>query len=177
MAKQQAAKGPSQRMLRVAEEVRHALSAIFARGEIRDDDLFDTRITVTEVRASPDLQHMTCFVSALGRRVKKEEMEALQRVQPFLRSQLAKAVRLRFAPQLHFQQDEALEYAMKMDKVMRRPEVAQDLLPRAAKPGLAVDPAAVTTAADSDDADDGPDADEPDAAPLVGNAKPDSDEA
>jgi ribosome-binding factor A len=125
-------------MLRVAEEVRHALSSVFTRGEIRDEDLLDIRITVTEVRASPDLNHMTCFVSALGRRLSKEEMDGLKRIQPFLRSQLAKSVRLRFAPQLHFQQDEALEYAMKIDQVMRRPEVAQDLPPRPEKPGLSI---------------------------------------
>ncbi|MFC7553159.1 hypothetical protein ACFQU7_14300 [Pseudoroseomonas wenyumeiae] len=53
MAKQPAGSGPSQRMLRVAEEVRHALSAVFTRGEIHDEALYDTRITVTEVRSSP----------------------------------------------------------------------------------------------------------------------------
>ncbi|MBC9209153.1 30S ribosome-binding factor RbfA [Roseomonas aerophila] len=136
MAKQPAGSGPTQRMLRVAEEVRHALSAVFTRGEMRDEDLLDTRVTVTEVRASPDLQHMTCFVSGLGRRLSKEEMDGLRRIQPWLRKQVASAVRLRHAPELHFQHDEALEYAAKIDTVMRRPEVLQDLQGRPAKPGL-----------------------------------------
>lgn len=127
MAKKPADTGPSQRMLRVAEEVRHALSAVLARGEIRDAELHDTRITITEVRASPDLKHMTCFVSALGRAVTPAELKALGRVQPYLRTQLARAVRLKFAPQLHFQPDTALDYAMQIDAVMRRPEVARDL--------------------------------------------------
>ncbi len=136
MAKQPAGSGPSQRMLRVAEEVRHALSAVFTRGEIHDEALFDTRITVTEVRASPDLKHMTCFVSALGRKPTAEELAGLRRIQPWLRKQVARAVRLKFAPELHFQPDEALEYAAKIDTVMRRPEVQRDLQPGAAKPGL-----------------------------------------
>lgn len=123
---------PSQRMLRVAEEVRHALSAVFLRGELHDPDLDGRHITVTEVRASPDLKHMTCFVAALGRAVTPEELKALKRVQPFLRTQVARAVRLKFAPEMHFQPDTALDYAMKIDAVMRRPEVQQDLQPRPA---------------------------------------------
>ncbi|MFC3125183.1 30S ribosome-binding factor RbfA [Pseudoroseomonas globiformis] len=128
MAKKSANPGaPSQRMLRVAEEVRHALSAVFMRGELHDPDLDGRHITVTEVRASPDLKHMTCFVAALGRAVTPEELKALKRVQPYLRTQVARAVRLKFAPEMHFQSDTALDYAMKIDAVMRRPEVQQDL--------------------------------------------------
>jgi ribosome-binding factor A len=122
--------GPSQRQLRVAEEVRHALSALFARGEFRDPDLASAHVTVTEVRASPDLKHMTAFVSGLGHDLPAEQMRALKRAAPFLRTQVAKAVRLKYAPELHFQPDTALDYAMRIDAVMRRPEVARDLAAR-----------------------------------------------
>jgi ribosome-binding factor A len=136
--KQHAAKGgdmmgPSQRQLRVAEEVRHALSAVFAREEFRDPDLHDLHVTVTEVRASPDLKHMTAFVSGLGRDLTKEQFAGLRRVSPFLKRQVAQAVRLKFAPDLHFQPDTALDYAMKIDAVLKRPEVQRDLAPRAAE--------------------------------------------
>lgn len=122
--------GPSQRMLRVAEEIRHTLAAVFAREEFRDPDLHDLRVTVTEVRASPDLKHVTAFVSALGKDLTKEQMAALRRVSPFLRRQVAKVVRLKYAPDLHFQPDTALEYAAHINEVMHRPEVARDLAPR-----------------------------------------------
>ncbi len=121
--------GPSQRQLRVAEEVRHALSAVLARGEFRDPELIRARITVTEIRASPDLKHMTAFVSGLGRDVPEAQFAALRRAAPWLRTQVAKAVRLRFAPGLHFQPDTALDYAMHIDRVMKQPEVARDLKP------------------------------------------------
>jgi len=124
---------PSQRMLRVAEEVRHALSAVFMREEFHDPALIKLHVTVTEVRASPDLKHMTAFVSGLGRDLTKEQFAGLRRVSPFLRAQVAKSVQLRAAPDLHFQPDTALDYAMHISKVMQRPEVAQDLLP-ATKP-------------------------------------------
>ena len=126
----QRAEGPSQRQLRVAEEVRHALSAVFMREEFRDPDLYGLHVTVTEVRASPDLRHMTAFVSALGKDLTKDQMKALKRVSPFLRSQVSRAVRLKFAPDLHFQPDTALEYAMHINEVMHRPEVARDLAPK-----------------------------------------------
>lgn len=122
--------GPSQRQLRVAEEVRHALAAVFAREEFRDPDLHGVHVTVTEVRASPDLKHMTAFVSALGRDLTDAELAALKRVSPFLRREVAHAVRVKFAPDLHFQPDTALGYAMHINEVMHRPEVARDLVPR-----------------------------------------------
>ena len=122
--------GPSQRQLRVAEEVRHALSAVFSREEFRDPDLQGLHVTVTEVRASPDLKHMTAFVSGLGRELPGPVFAALKRAAPFLRAQVARAVRLKFAPELHFQPDTALDYAMRIDAVLRRPEVARDLGPR-----------------------------------------------
>lgn len=125
-----AAEGPSQRQLRVAEEVRHALSAVFVREEFRDPDLAGVHVTVTEVRASPDLKHMTAFVSALGKDLTKEQLAALKRVSPFLRREVAHAVRLKFAPDLHFQPDTALGYAMHIDEVMRRPEVQRDIAPK-----------------------------------------------
>ncbi|MBP0446390.1 30S ribosome-binding factor RbfA [Roseomonas sp. SSH11] len=125
-----ATQAPSQRMLRVAEEVRHALSAVLARGDVRDPDLADSRVTVTEVRASPDLKHMTVFVSRLGQTADKALLDLLRRNQPDLRRQVARAVRLKFAPELHFQADTALDHAMHIDALMRRPEVARDLGPR-----------------------------------------------
>jgi ribosome-binding factor A len=121
---------PSQRQLRVAEEVRHALSALFTRAEFRDPELAAAHVTVTEVRASPDLKHMTAFVSGLGHELPAAQMVALKRAAPFLRTQVAKAVRLKYAPELHFQHDTALDYAMRIDAALRRPEVARDLAAR-----------------------------------------------
>lgn len=123
----QAARAPSQRQRRVAEEIRHALAALFERRDFRDPELANAHVTVTEVRASPDLKHMTAFVSGLGRDLPPAQMAALKRAAPFLRGQVAKAVRLKYAPDLHFQTDTALDYAMQIDRAMRQPEVARDL--------------------------------------------------
>ena len=136
-----AGEGPTQRQLRVAEEVRHALSAVLARADFRDPDLAGVRVTVTEVRASPDLKHMTAFVSGLGKQLPEPQFKALKRAAPFLRGQVAKAVRLRSAPDLHFQQDTALDYAMQIARALNQPEVARDLTKPAVAPADANDPA------------------------------------
>ncbi len=118
---------PSQRQLRVAEEIRHILAAAFARREFHDPELADANVTVTEVRTSPDLKHATVFVSRLGRSDVDALLPALKRAAPFLRRAVAKGVRLKFAPDLHYQPDHALYHAMKIDALMHRPEVARDL--------------------------------------------------
>ncbi|GBQ30055.1 30S ribosome-binding factor RbfA [Gluconacetobacter azotocaptans] len=122
-----AASGPSQRQLRVAEEVRRVLADLFARTEFRDPDLSDARITVTEVRISPDLKHATAFVARLGRSDVESLLPALKRAAPFLRSRLSSGVRLRQVPEIHFQPDTALDYAMEVDALLKQPDVARDL--------------------------------------------------
>ncbi|NHN89675.1 30S ribosome-binding factor RbfA [Acetobacter conturbans] len=122
-----AASGPSQRQLRVGEEVRRVLAEVFARTEFRDPDLAGVMITVTEVRISPDLKHATAFVSDLGKGDIEALLPGLKRVSPFLRTQLAHTLRLRIAPELHFQPDTALDYAMEVDTLLRQPEVLRDL--------------------------------------------------
>jgi ribosome-binding factor A len=119
--------GPSQRQLRVAEEIRHVLAGVFARQELRDPELADAVITVTEVRIGPDLKRATAFVARLGRSDVDALLPALKRAAPFLRGQVAHALRLRFAPDLSFQPDTALEYATKIDRLLHAPEVARDL--------------------------------------------------
>ena len=126
-SKDTGANAPSQRQLRVAEEIRHVLAGVFSRGEIRDPALADVLITVTEVRVSPDLKHATAFVTRLGRSDVAEKLPALRHAAPFLRRQLAHALRLRYAPQVSFQADTSIDYAMHINEVMHKPEVLRDL--------------------------------------------------
>ncbi|ABI63289.1 30S ribosome-binding factor RbfA [Granulibacter bethesdensis] len=118
---------PSQRQLRVAEEIRHVLAGVFARQEFRDPELATTTFTINEVRISPDLKHATVFISRLGSSEIEPLLPNLKRVATYLRGEVAKVMRLRYAPELHFQPDSALEYAMHVDSLLRRPEVKRDL--------------------------------------------------
>jgi len=118
---------PSQRQLRVGEEIRHLLADIFTRDVIRDHELSGVVITVTEVRVSPDLRKATAFVTRLGRSDVDKLLPALKRVSPFLRSQLARSLRLRVAPDITFMADTSIDYAMEVSTLLHRPEVVRDL--------------------------------------------------
>ena len=65
--------------------------------------------------------------SRLGRSDADALVPALVRATPYLRGQVAKAVKLRIAPDLTFTPDLALDYAMKIETLMHRPEIARDL--------------------------------------------------
>jgi ribosome-binding factor A len=121
-------KPPSQRQLRVGEEIRHVLAGVFMRGEIRDPDLADVAITVTEVRIGPDLRRATAFVTRLGRSDVAAKLPALRRAAPFLRGHVARALKLRVAPELGFEADTSIDYAMYVDTLLRAPDVARDLV-------------------------------------------------
>lgn len=125
-----AGKPPSQRQLRVGEELRHALADLFRRGDFHDPELADLNITVTEVRISPDLRNATAFVTPLGGGHAGEALVVLRRAAPFLRSQIARSVNLRYAPTLSFEADTSFDYASHIDSILHRPEVARDLTDR-----------------------------------------------
>jgi ribosome-binding factor A len=120
-------KSPSQRQLRVGEEIRHALALIFERGDFRDPDLASAHVTVTEVRASPDLKHVTVFVTPLGGGDAAPLLAALRRAAPFLRGQVAKVVRIKYAPDLVFRADTTVDAAARIEALFHSPEVQRDL--------------------------------------------------
>lgn len=118
---------PTQRQLRVAEEIRHVLAVVFTRREFHDPELAAADITVSEVRIGPDLKHATAFISRLGRTDVEALLPALRRATPWLRAQMAKELTLRATPNLSFQPDHALDYATKINELMQQPAVARDL--------------------------------------------------
>jgi ribosome-binding factor A len=125
-AELRAGKAPSQRQLRVGEELRHALAEILRRADFRDPELLDLNVTVSEVRISPDLKNATAFVMPLGGG-HPEQVKALNRVSAYLRSQVAKAMRLQHVPRLSFQVDVSFDYAQRIDQLLHRPDVQRDL--------------------------------------------------
>lgn len=119
----------SQRQLRVGEELRHVLAQVLSRGELRDPDLVGRTITVTEVRISPDLKNATAFIVPLGGEHKAEVLKALKRCSAFLRGAIGHEVRLRVVPRLSFELDISFDHAQKIEEILHRPEVLQDIRP------------------------------------------------
>jgi len=118
----------SQRQLRVGELVRHALSAILARGGTYDPDIDRQPITVPEVRMSPDLKIATVFVMPLGGENRDRIVKALARNAKPLRAGLAREIRqLKFMPELRFRLDTRFDDDDWMRSVLKEPTIAKDI--------------------------------------------------
>jgi ribosome-binding factor A len=122
------ARAPSQRQLRIGEEIRHAIAHVLERGVIHDADLAGIAITVTEVRVSPDLKNATAYVVPLGGFGDMSQIvDALNRISSFLRHRVVQDVKLRSAPSLSFLADTTFDEAEHINDLLHLPEVARDL--------------------------------------------------
>jgi len=118
---------PSQRMLRVAELIRHAMAQLLSRGEINDPDLAGLVVTVPSVKMSPDLKLATIYVMPLGGQAQDAIVAVLDRHKKFLRGEIAHQINLKFAPDIRFKVDESFVNSARIDALLNTPKVAQDL--------------------------------------------------
>ena len=112
-------KKPSQRQLRVAEEIRHVLVNILQRGELRDPALADISVTVSEVRVSPDLKKAMAFVAPLGGGEAEDLVNAMGRAAPFIRYRMGQQLTLKFVPAISFHADHSFDYAEHINEVLK----------------------------------------------------------
>lgn len=118
---------PSQRMLRVAELIRHSMSDLLSRGDVLDPVLETHVVTIPSVRMSPDLKLATIYVMPLGGQDVDAVIAALERNKKFLRGEIARKVNLKFAPDIRFRHDAGFEASAKIDAILNSPKVKQDL--------------------------------------------------
>ena len=119
--------GPSQRQLRVGESLRHSLAELLLRIEINDEALSGVPVTVSEVRASPDLRQVTVFIAPLGGENKEAVVKALNRHCRYIRGELSHKVTLKYMPELKFKLDSSFDEYEKISDLLHTPKVAQDL--------------------------------------------------
>jgi len=119
--------GRSVRLLRVGEQVRHALSAILMRGDVHDETLASHSVSITEVRMSPDLRHATVFVKPLLGADEAEVLKALRKHVRYLRGEVSRRVNTKYAAALKFLPDESFDEGSRIDSLLRDPVVARDL--------------------------------------------------
>ncbi len=118
---------PSQRMLRVAELIRHSMADLLTRGEIIDPVLETHVVTVPKVGMSPDLKLATVFVMPLGGKDTDEVLAALDRHKKFLRGEIARKINLKFAPEIRFRIDDTFENSARIDALLNSDKVRKDL--------------------------------------------------
>ena len=120
-------RGPSQRQFRVGELLRHALSDILRRGDVRDVDLAGVSVTVTQVIPSPDMRHAMVFCEPLGGKNAGPVIAALNRHKGFLRGEMGRMIALKFTPELRFVEDTSFAEAEKIEGLLKSPRVRMDL--------------------------------------------------
>ena len=108
----------SQRQQRVAEEIRHVLANIIQRGELKDPELLDVSVTVSEVRVSPDLKNATAFIAPLGGGSPEALASAMNRAASFIRMRLGKELSLKYLPKVIFEADKFFDYAQKIETIL-----------------------------------------------------------
>jgi ribosome-binding factor A len=115
-------------MLRIGEQVRAALTQVLQRGEVRDEIIEATVISISEVRMSPDLKIATAYVTPLGVSDHSIVIEALNRHARFIRGRLGPQLRqMKYMPEVRFRDDTSFDNYKKIDELLRSPEVSRDL--------------------------------------------------
>lgn len=119
--------GKSVRLLRIGEQVRHALAALLTEGRVRDEVINRHIISVSEVRVTPDLRLAICFVKPLGGADEAEVLKALRANSKWMRGEIARKLATKITPALKFELDDSFDASAKIDAILRTPHVARDL--------------------------------------------------
>ncbi len=114
----------SQRQLRVAEEIRHALADSLHDIDFIAPELVGVSVTVSEVRTSPDLRHATAFVIPLGVNTTTGGaadaiIKTLNIHAGYFRHAVDRRVALKSSPQIKFLKDESFDYAARIESLLK----------------------------------------------------------
>lgn len=121
-------KEPSQRQLRVGEQIRHTLSSAFMRGEVFAPELQGVSITVSQVSVSPDMRHALAYVMPLGGGDNKDIIiKALNEEAKHLNRLIAKQSTSKFSPRVRFALDDTFDNASHIDELLRKARVSSDM--------------------------------------------------
>lgn len=122
-------KPPSQRQLRVGEQIRHIFAEAFQTGNIPKELSDIPSVSVMEARVSPDFSYCKVFVLPLGGDHETALIlaKALNQARGFFRTILAKQLRLRVAPEVRFFADESEHEAEKIEALLSSDRVRRDL--------------------------------------------------
>jgi len=105
------------RLSRVGETIRAEISEMILR------DLKDPRIglvTITDVVMSPDLKHARVYFSRIGTNEESEEsLAGLTKASGYIRRELGRRLKLKFAPELRFLHDDSLETGARISDLLR----------------------------------------------------------
>jgi ribosome-binding factor A len=107
-----------QRADRVGDLLIELISELL-RKEIRDPRIGS--VTLTGAKVSKDLRHARIYFNLLGNREHRNEVLAgLKSASGFIRSKVAKQLKLRFVPTMEFFYDETEDDAQRIDDLLKQ---------------------------------------------------------
>ena len=111
---------PSQRQRRANELIRHIIAETLQRGHFHHECLLDAgRITVSEVRCSPDLKNATAYVMSLGGENMDAILPALNDNSRVFQQDINRNSNLKFTPRVKFVRDESYDVAQNIEDLLR----------------------------------------------------------
>ncbi len=120
---------PSQRQLRVGEQLRHIIAETLQRGNFDDPMLFNQagQITIAEVRVSPDMKHATAYTSLITDQDLKPVLVALNDSAYTFQQDINKKIKMKFTPKIRFVVDDRFDKAGRIEDILRNlPKSAED---------------------------------------------------
>ena len=113
-------KGPTQRQLRVGEQIRHMIVETLQRGHFQDEVLMDEapNVTVSEVRVSPDLKNATAYVITLGGKDMDIILPALNDSAFYFQKEINRSSNLKFTPKIRFRYDDSFDEAQRIERLL-----------------------------------------------------------
>lgn len=120
-------KEPSQRQLRVGQEIKKIIAGQIERGEVRNLEGVNALVTIMEARVSPDLKYCNIYFITSEDDKNEEVRAALQLAAGHFRKVVGTKTELRYVPEMVFRIDDSFEQVDKIEKLLRHPKVAQDL--------------------------------------------------
>lgn len=105
---------------RIDEEMKKEISNIL-REEAKDPRL-TAMVSVTSVKVTKDLRYAKVYVSIFGKddEEKNISFEALKNMAGFVRKEIAQRINLRISPQILFELDDSIDYAMHIDSLIHQ---------------------------------------------------------
>ena len=100
---------------KLGDQIQRELAELLAR-ELRDPRV--GMVTITSVDVSPDFSHAKVFFTVLEKQKLEDTVHGLRRAAGFLRSQLARRIKLYTTPELRFEYDESVERGDRLSRLI-----------------------------------------------------------
>ena len=108
----------SNRIGRINEEMQKELANLIRN--LKDPRVQSTMVSITGVRATPDLRYAKVYVSVFDTEKSKEVMKGLKSAGGWLRREIGSSLQLRYTPELVFEEDDSIREGARMSALLSK---------------------------------------------------------